>query len=102
MNNEADLEVFPDGQIGEDVPALRDVTNPGARALVGLEGCKVLRTETNGALVRPDKPDDGFQSSGLANAVAAHEADQTMLRHCEVYSPQDAGAVIRGRDFRES
>ena len=101
VDEETYVEIFFDGEVREDVAALRDVGDPGAGADVGGEGGDVLAGEGEGAAAHGQEAGDGAERGGLAYAVATHEGDDFAGVHGEVDAAEDAGAGDVGFDGGE-
>src|SRR5206468_3493055 len=101
LGDRADAQILPDGEVRENVAALRNITDAVAGALVGLEAKEFDLIERHGTDVGLHQADDGFERGGFADAVAAHEADNLAGQDFEVDSAEDARAVVGNRDVGE-
>ena len=71
----SDLEVLPHRELGEDAPVLRHVADAAARQPVGRGAGDVLALEAHVALRGRRQAHDRAHGGGLADAVAAEQAD---------------------------
>ena len=102
LRDEADAEVFQDGHVGENFPALRHVTDALPGAAVGRQCGEGLVLERDSPGAGPQQAHDALEQGGLADAVTPHEADDLAARNVQVDVPQylafavtDAQAVDR-------
>jgi hypothetical protein len=92
-----DLEVLRHGQAGEDAAVLRDVAEPEAGDLVGLEGGEIVLVEAHRAGGGSNQPHDRLERGRLACAVAAEERDDLARSHLR--GPR-SNSTARGRSRR--
>lgn len=92
----ADVEVLFNSKMREDIASLRDVAKAESGAFFGSEAVEFVADEVDVAALRGHETDDGAESGGLADSVAAHEAEDGFLRHVEVDAAQDATAADGG------
>ena len=69
----AELKVFLNGHLEEDVSALRDLRETTGDDLVRRDGVEVLPLEAHAAAARVEQTGNGVQHGGFARAVRADE-----------------------------
>ena len=94
LGDEADAKIFEDGHVGENFSALRDIADALPGAAVGRQCGERLVVERDGAGTGPQQAHDAFQQGGLADAVAAHEANDLADRHVQVDVPQHLAVAV--------
>src|SRR5579859_4683465 len=101
-HDEADLQIFPDRQVRKNIAALRNITNPLARAFIGAQSFNRGVGQAYASAHGLKQADDALEGGGLAHAVAAHKTDHLPLRHRERNVPQDLRAVVSGVQLGDS
>ena len=91
----ADLQVFADGELRENLTSLRNVAKSGTGPYVRRQPGEISAVEQNLAGLRPQQAHDALEQRGLAHAVAAHETDDLPLFHFEVHVAQDERLTVR-------
>ncbi len=69
----ADLQVFQDGQTGEDPPALRNHGNPLDHCLIGREAVYLIPPELHRSTGRFFHPRNGVEQGRLSGSVGADD-----------------------------
>ena len=92
----ADVEIFRNGEVGEDAPVLRHEAEPAARDLKWLEMGNVLAEEVDRAAALRDQRHQRLQRRRFAGAVTAHQRHHLAAANVEREVEQNlCGAVPR-------
>ena len=92
-------DVFVDGQIFEDAPALHDLEDAAPDDDLGCQSLDALAEELDLpvgdlALLRVEQARDGLEGRALAGAVGPEERDDPPLGHLERQALQDEDHIV--------
>src|SRR5207248_163933 len=90
-----ELEVLPDGQRPEDLPALRDERDPGTCNRLGLATDDRLAPEADRAAPRPHDARDRPEQRRLPGAIGADHGDDLARRDRQGDAPQRLDGPVR-------
>src|SRR6185437_8587017 len=92
---EAELQILPHREAGENLAVLRHVADAGARHEVGPQPRDVTAAIAHGAL-RRHEAHDRLAGGRAADAVAPQQADDLALVHREIDAVQDVALAVIG------
>jgi hypothetical protein len=95
------VEVLPHREFGEDATVLRHETDPGAGDAIGRPAGDVAGFEANAAGTWRCQAHHRTHRGGLADAVAAEQADALALLHLERDAEQHPAEPIGGVNLLE-
>src|SRR5581483_8474585 len=93
----AELEILPDGEVGEQPAALEDVSQAERDALVGRQAVDRTPGQPDPALARSHQTRDAVEERRLPGAVRTQERDDLALPHLQRHVPQHLEVAVRDR-----
>jgi len=89
----ADLQILQHSERGKNLAPLRDVANAGAHAGVRIPARNLDAVQRNGSAGDFAQAHEALERGRLADAVAAHQADDLVRRDGKAHVTQDARAA---------
>ncbi len=103
VDDEADLQIFPNRQVRKNIAALRDIADAKAGALVGFEADEFVARKFHGAGVGFHEADNGFER-GWFLPTPLRPIRQTRLCSgtVQIHAAQNARAIVADGDVGEA